>query len=169
MWLSVERTNNQITKQHSIVRKKRELILDLKCKKSTFIGTKTLWTAYNISISEHYSLCYNPPPPPTPPHPTPPLKFSRSVFIDCLPFYIPHENFSLVWRRHHCQWRAAKFWPMLNTGPLSREGSLVTPAVTWGIGFPVSSDGLRKWHMEMNDASLSNFIYTALYKCQIVQ
>jgi hypothetical protein len=34
--------------------------------------------------------------------------------------------FSLIRRRHHCRWRAAKFWPMhgRRSGPLSREGSL---------------------------------------------
>jgi hypothetical protein len=33
--------------------------------------------------------------------------------IDYLRFYVPLKNFSLVWRRHHCRWRAAKFRPML--------------------------------------------------------
>jgi hypothetical protein len=33
--------------------------------------------------------------------------------IDYLLFYVPLKNISLIWRRHHCRWRAAKFWPML--------------------------------------------------------
>jgi hypothetical protein len=33
--------------------------------------------------------------------------------IDYLQFYVPLKNISLIWRRHHCQWRAAKFRPML--------------------------------------------------------
>ena len=28
-----------------------------------------------------------------------------------LEFIVPLENFSLLWRRHHCQWRAAHFDP----------------------------------------------------------
>ena len=27
----------------------------------------------------------------------------------CLEFFIPLENFSLIWRRHHCRWKAANF------------------------------------------------------------
>ena len=27
----------------------------------------------------------------------------------CLWFIVPLENFSLIWRRHHCRWRAANF------------------------------------------------------------
>jgi hypothetical protein len=28
--------------------------------------------------------------------------------IDYLGFYVPLKNISLIWRRHHCRWRAAK-------------------------------------------------------------
>ena len=27
----------------------------------------------------------------------------------CLGFFVPLKNISLIWRRHHCQWRAADF------------------------------------------------------------
>jgi hypothetical protein len=37
----------------------------------------------------------------------------RIYLIDYLRVYVPLKNFSLIWRRHHCQWRAAKFRPML--------------------------------------------------------
>ena len=30
-------------------------------------------------------------------------------FFVCLGFIVPVENFSLIWRRHHYRWRAAKF------------------------------------------------------------
>jgi hypothetical protein len=33
--------------------------------------------------------------------------------IDYLRFYVLLKNISLIWRRHHCRWRAAKFRPML--------------------------------------------------------
>ena len=29
----------------------------------------------------------------------------------CLVFFVPLENFSLIWSRHHCRWRAANFDP----------------------------------------------------------
>ena len=29
--------------------------------------------------------------------------------FDCMKFIVPLENFSLIWWRHHCQWRAANF------------------------------------------------------------
>jgi hypothetical protein len=53
--------------------------------------------------------------------------------IDYLLFYIPLMNISLIWRRHHYQWRAAKFSPMhLWAG---RDLYRATPAVTRGLGF----------------------------------
>ena len=30
-------------------------------------------------------------------------------YLDCLECFVPLWNFSLIWRRHHCQKRAAKF------------------------------------------------------------
>ena len=45
--------------------------------------------------------------------------------IDYLWFYVPLKNFSLIWRRHHCRWRAAKFRPMLGAqGLWEGRGSL---------------------------------------------
>ena len=32
----------------------------------------------------------------------------KCLFV-CLGLYVPLENFSLIWRRHHCRWRAANF------------------------------------------------------------
>jgi hypothetical protein len=57
--------------------------------------------------------------------------------IDYLRFYVPLKNFSLIWRRHHCRWRAAKFGPMLGAQGLSagRDHYRATPAVTWDLGF----------------------------------
>lgn len=45
-------------------------------------------------------------------YPEPPSMFT--VFV-CLLIYVPSENNSLKWRRHHCQERAVTFWPMLGT------------------------------------------------------
>jgi hypothetical protein len=52
--------------------------------------------------------------------------------IDYLRFYVPLKNFSLIWRRHRCWWRAAKFRPMLSAWGLCAGRDLYrnTPAVT---------------------------------------
>jgi hypothetical protein len=58
----------------------------------------------------------------------------RIWLIDYLGFYVQLKNFSLIWRRHHCRWRAAKFRPMLGAQGLwaGRDLYRVTPAVTQG-------------------------------------
>jgi hypothetical protein len=57
--------------------------------------------------------------------------------IDCLRFYVPLKNFSLIWRRQHCRWRAAKFRPVLGAQGLwaGRDLYRATPAVTRDLGF----------------------------------
>jgi hypothetical protein len=56
---------------------------------------------------------------------------------DYLQFYVPLKSFSLIWRRHHCRWRAAKFRPMLGTQGLwaGRDLYRATPAVTRDLSF----------------------------------
>jgi hypothetical protein len=51
---------------------------------------------------------------------------------DWLMFYVLLKNISLLWRRHHYLWRAAKFRPMLGAQGLSAGRDLypATPAVT---------------------------------------
>jgi hypothetical protein len=36
----------------------------------------------------------------------------ESQWIDYLLFYVTLKNISLIWSRHHCRWRSAKFRPM---------------------------------------------------------
>jgi hypothetical protein len=57
--------------------------------------------------------------------------------IDYLRFYVLLKNFSIIWGRHHCWWRVAKFKPMLGTQGLwgGRDLYRATPAVTWDLGF----------------------------------
>ena len=57
--------------------------------------------------------------------------------IDYLRFYVPLKNFSLIWRRHQCRCRAAKFRTMLVAQGLwaGRDLYRATPAVTRGLGF----------------------------------
>jgi hypothetical protein len=61
----------------------------------------------------------------------------RVQLIDYLRFYVPLKNISLIWRRHHCRWRAAKFRPMLGAQGLwaGRDLYRATPPVTRGLGF----------------------------------
>jgi hypothetical protein len=57
--------------------------------------------------------------------------------IDYLRFYVPLKNISLIWRRHHCRWRAAKFRPLLGAQGLwaGRDLYRATPAVTRDLRF----------------------------------
>ena len=58
------------------------------------------------------------------------------IFFVCLEFIVPLEIFSLIWRRHHCRWRAAHFdlcsalmaieqWGFFNVPHLLRHGASV--------------------------------------------
>jgi hypothetical protein len=52
--------------------------------------------------------------------------------IDYLRFYVSLKNISLIWRHHHCRWRAARFRPMLGAQGLwaGRDLYRATPTVT---------------------------------------
>ena len=50
-------------------------------------------------------------------------------------FYVSLNNFSLIWRRHHCRRRAAKSRPMLDTQGHCAGRDRATPAVTQGLSF----------------------------------
>jgi hypothetical protein len=53
-------------------------------------------------------------------------------------FYVPLKNFSLLWRRHHYQWRTLTFTPMFGTHGLwaGRDLHRATPVVTLNLNFP---------------------------------
>jgi hypothetical protein len=65
--------------------------------------------------------------------------------IDYLWFYVPPKNISLIWRRHHCRWRAAKFRPTCISALRAFEqgGIFIVPHLLWhGTSvFPVSFEG----------------------------
>jgi hypothetical protein len=64
--------------------------------------------------------------------------------IDYLQIYVPLKNLSLIWRRHHCRWRAVNLGLCLAFRAFSRAGrdlDRATPAVTLGLGF---SDLIRR-------------------------
>ena len=49
----------------------------------------------------------------------------------CLEFFLPLENFSLIWRRHHCRWRAANFNLCLALMAIEQWGFLGVPHLLW--------------------------------------
>jgi hypothetical protein len=65
------------------------------------------------------------------------LFFKGDWLIDYLQFYVSLKNFSLIWRRHHCRWRAAKFRPFFGAQGLwaGRDFYRATPTVTRDLGF----------------------------------
>ena len=65
------------------------------------------------------------------------FKHSIDWLIDYLLFYVTLENVSLMWRRYHCRWRAAKFRPMFGIQGLRAGRNLfrATPVVTQDLGF----------------------------------
>jgi hypothetical protein len=66
------------------------------------------------------------------------LRYAARRFKYYFLFYVPLKNFSLIWRRHHCLWKAANFGPMFDAQGLWTGSDLyrATHAVTWGLGFP---------------------------------
>jgi hypothetical protein len=67
--------------------------------------------------------------------------------VDYLRFYVPLKNFSLIWRRHHCRWRAANLRLCSALRALKQGGIFIVPHLLWqgASVFPVSSDWLIDW------------------------
>ena len=61
----------------------------------------------------------------------------------CVEFIVPLENFSLLWRRHHCRWRAASFdlWSALMV--IEQWGFLLTCHTYCDTGLPFYNGHLR--------------------------
>ena len=59
-----------------------------------------------------------------------------------LKFFVPLENFSLIWRRHHCWWRAANFDPCSALMAIEQWGFFTVPHLLWH-GASAYSDHLR--------------------------
>jgi hypothetical protein len=51
--------------------------------------------------------------------------------IDYLLFYVQLKNISLMWKHHHCRWRAAKFRPMFSTQGLWAGSDLYRATLLW--------------------------------------
>ena len=60
------------------------------------------------------------------------LKRYSDMFLGgFLEFIVPLENFSLIWRRHHCRWRAANFDLCSALMALEQWGFLSMPHLLW--------------------------------------
>ena len=58
-----------------------------------------------------------------------PLKVN--ITFVCLEFFVPLENFSLIWRRHHCRWRSAHFDLRLALVAIEQWGFFNVPHPLW--------------------------------------
>jgi hypothetical protein len=65
--------------------------------------------------------------------------------IDYLLFYVPLKDISLIWIRHHCRWRAAKYRLCSAFKAFEQGGIFIVPHLLWhGTSvFPVSSVPVR--------------------------
>ena len=53
----------------------------------------------------------------------------------CLGFIVPHEDFSVIWRRHHYRWRAANFDLCLELMAIEQWGFFSVPHLLWHGAF----------------------------------
>ena len=49
----------------------------------------------------------------------------------CVEFIVPLENFSLIWRRHHCRWRATYFGLCSALMAIEQWGFFYVPHLLW--------------------------------------
>ena len=56
---------------------------------------------------------------------------NKNIIIVCLGFFIPLENFSLIWRRYHYRWRAANFDVCLELMNIEQWGFFSVPHLLW--------------------------------------
>ena len=54
----------------------------------------------------------------------------HGLFV-CLGFFVPLEDFSLIWRRHHFRWRAAKFDLCSTLMVIQHWGFFRVPHLLW--------------------------------------
>ena len=65
---------------------------------------------------------------------------------NCLCFFGPLENFSLIWRRHHCWWRATNFDLCSTLLVIEQWGLFNVPHLLWQRFNPLPSPGTRDTH-----------------------
>ena len=77
------------------------------------------------------------------------LPVFRLLFLFCLFFFVfilesifPLENFSLIWRRHHCRWRTANFDIYSALMTIEQWGFFIVPHLVWHGSSPRTCDNL---------------------------
>jgi hypothetical protein len=93
--------------------------------------------------------------------------------IDYLRFYVPLKNFSLIWRRHHCRWRAANFGLCSALRAFEQVGIFIMSHLLWhGTSVfsslirrttPFSRQHTRGVEGDVNEGVL--FVYSVCVKC----
>ena len=53
-----------------------------------------------------------------------------NLFV-CLEFFVPFEKFSLIWKGHHCRWRAANFDLCSALLAIEQSGFFRVPHLLW--------------------------------------
>ena len=59
------------------------------------------------------------------------LNRSWKIFVGFFCVFVPLENFSLIWRRHHCRWRAAKLDLCATLMAIEQWGFFNVPHLLW--------------------------------------
>ena len=81
----------------------------------------------------------------------------------CLGFFVPLENLSLIWRRHHYRWKLQNLTFARHLWPLSSEGSLACHTY-FDTGHPfimVIPEG--PWHSQLLPSVGSGIVTTCCY------
>ena len=68
--------------------------------------------------------------------------WASCLMFVCLEFFVPLENLSLIWRRHHCRWETAFFYPCSTLMATKQWGFFSVPHLLWH-GASVNNGHLR--------------------------
>ena len=81
----------------------------------------------------------------------------------CLEFIVPLENFSLIWRRHHYQWRAANVDPCSTLMANEQWEFFSVPYLLWhGASVYIGHPRIRDTHIycrAFNSAAVTTCFY----------
>ena len=69
--------------------------------------------------------------------------------ICCLEFFVPLENFSLIWRRHHDWWRAANFNLCSALMVIEQSGFVSMPHLMWHGASVYMVISVHPWHSHL--------------------
>ena len=107
-WLQIPTATVPVIQNPSIHRRRIKIMFKLRGKQNTF------YTNFHSFYYTGFIFC----------------------LVVCFGFFVPLEDFSLIWRRHYCWWRAAKFdlysalmatkqWAFFSLPHLLRHGAYI--------------------------------------------